>query len=193
MGDEKQATTADSQTTTCRVCQEPIRDKAVKCIKCGSYQDWTRYVLRWSAFLGSLFVLTQLWSIADSLSSLAFTDKAARVEAAITSCRQDEVRVAYENSGELSGIVTGVDYSLRIDGVESSPDLDVRNRLSDEDVLVSPKAPPVRASYRAYIDNTPASFIAESMAERDCAYLIDIRWIDFSGTEQLLSKECRCP
>lgn len=177
----------------CRVCREPIRAKAVKCIKCGSYQDWTRYVLRWSTFLGSLFVLIQLWSIAGSLSTLAFTEKTARIDAAITSCSQDEVRVAYENSGSISGIVTAVDLSLRIDGQKTTPDLDIRNSLAAEDVLVSPGAQPVRANYRAYIDNTPASFIAESMAERDCAYLLDIHWIDFTGAEQLLSKECRCP
>jgi hypothetical protein len=177
----------------CRVCQEPIRERASKCIKCGSYQDWTRHLVRLSALAASLFALYQFSSIADSLSELAFVDKTARVEAAITHCGQDEVRLAFENSGEISGIVTAVDFALLIGGQKTVPDLDIRNNSAAEDILVSPGTEPVRANFQAFIDNTPASFLAETPLNQECRYLLDIHWIDFAGSEQVISKECPCP
>jgi len=182
------------EMTSCKVCREPIKVKAIKCTKCYSYQDWTRYLLRWSTLLVSLFALAPLWSISDSLSRLAFSKKAAKIEAALTGCSQNEVRLVFENSGNTSGIITGVSFALLQEGKRITPrGLDIRGSQGEEDIVVSPNQPPARVSYRASIDNVEASFIPESRARQDCFYLLEIDWIDLAGSRQQLKRECRCP
>ena len=186
-------TPSTDELTICRVCREPIKAGAIKCTKCDSYQDWTRHLLRWSTLLVSLLGLAPLWIISSSLSKLAFSNKAAHIEAAVTGCEQDSVRLVFENSGEISGIVTGVTFALLQDGKRSIPDLDIRSNQGEEDIVISPQQPPVRVVYRPYIDNTPANFIPESRAQQNCFYQLGIDWIDFAGSHQHLTRECRCP
>ncbi len=182
----------DKEWKHCRVCCEPINIKALKCTKCGSYQDWTRHLLRWTALLVSLFALAPLWSISNSVSKLAFFDKVAQIEAAVTSCNHKEVRVAFENIGELSGIVTGVDFSIRQGNEVRSPDGEMRPHGNGGDILVLPHKPPVMLSYRAFIDGEPTNIIPKEEADRNCSYLLDIHWTDFAGSKQKLTRECRC-
>ena len=188
----KQKDAAGSGLKSCQVCCEPIKIWAQKCIKCGSYQDWTRHLLRWSTLLVSLLALAPLWSLSGSVSKLAFAQKKAIIEAAVTACSYDEVRVAFENSGELSGIVTGVDFSVKQGADVRAPDGTMRNRLAEGDILVMPGKEPVMASYQAFIDGEPTNIISELFAQQDCSYLLNIRWTDFSGAEQQLVRECRC-
>jgi len=39
-----QETAARKSDKLCVVCAEPIKTAALKCIKCGAYQDWRRYL-----------------------------------------------------------------------------------------------------------------------------------------------------
>jgi len=186
-------TTSTEKVTNCRVCREPIKAGAIKCTRCGSYQDWTRHLLRWSALVVTLFALAPLWSISNSLSRLAFSDKAANIAAAVTGCEQGSVRLVFENSGEISGIVTGVTFALLQDGERTIPDLVIRSNRGEEDIVISPQQPPVSVVYLPYIDNTPASFIPESRSRENCSYQLGIDWIDFAGSKRRLTRECRCP
>jgi hypothetical protein len=176
----------------CRVCCEPIKAQAIKCTKCGSYQDWTRHLVRWSALFVSLFALAPLWSISNSVSKLAFSDKVAQIEAAITSCSHKEVRVAFENTGELSGIVTSVDFAIKKGDEVRPPDGEMRPTGNGGDILVLPDKPPVMLSYRAFIDGEPTNIIPEADTAGKCSYLLDIRWTDFAGSKKQLTRECRC-
>ena len=176
----------------CRVCCEAIRPKAIKCTKCGSYQDWTRHLLRWSALLVSLFALAPLWSISDSLSKLAFTKKSAKLEAAVTACDHQEVRVAFENSGELSAIVTSVAFTIDINGKRQLPEVSIRNNQADGDILVVPHEPPVMISYRAYIEDEATNFLPAQQIELGCTDRLDIEWTDLQGGKQHLFRECGC-
>lgn len=190
--DNKSQEATDAGLKSCQVCCEPIKSRALKCIKCGSYQDWTRHLLRWSTLLVSLFALAPLWSLSDSVSKLAFAEKKAQIEAAVTACSYAEIRVAFENSGELSGIVTGVDFSVQQGADVRAPDGVMRNRLAEGDILVMPGNAPIMASYQAFIDGEPTNIISESLAQQDCSYRLKISWTDFAGSEQQLSRECRC-
>jgi len=183
-----------SARANCKVCCEPINPKAKKCTKCGSFQDWSRHLLRFSAILVSLFALAPLWTISSSLTKLvAPQHKAAQIQAAVTGCGSDEVRVVFENSGQISGIVTGAHFAIERNGVRSVPELEVLRSDGGGDIIVTPLQPPVRASYRAYIDGTPASFLAEPSAGEGCSYLLKIDWIDFAGSHRQLQRECPCP
>lgn len=180
--------------TLCRVCCEPVNPEASKCIKCGSYQDWTRHLVRWSALLVSVFALAPLWSISESLTRLAVAEKKiAKIEAALTACELTEVRVVYENSGEISGIVTGVRFALLQDGVRNVPELTIGRGDDSGDIVVSPKEGPVRAVYRAYIDNTATNFVTRSSRVNSCSYVLEFDWMDFAGSKRQLRRECVCP
>jgi hypothetical protein len=195
MGSEKVSRSGGTATTDlkqCRVCCEPIKAAALKCINCGSYQNWTRHLSRSSALLVSLLALAPLWGLSVSVYKIAFTEKTAQVEAAVTACSYQEVRVAFENSGELSGIVTGIGFSIKQGTETRVPDGEMLNNQGGGDLLIQPDTAPVMVSYRAYIDGEPTNIIPESPAGQGCSYLLDIRWTDFSGSEQQLSRECRC-
>lgn len=184
----------EDEFSRCKVCCEPINARAIKCTKCGSYQDWTRHLLRWSALLITLFGLAPLWSISNSLSKLSVDTKVAHIEAALTACEKDSVRLVFENSGEISGIITDITFALLQDGQRTVPGLELRNNLEDEqDILVIPDQPPVRVTYSPYIGNTKASFISESQSHENCLYQLQVKWIDFAGSHQQLSRECGCP
>jgi hypothetical protein len=183
-----------SRKTNCRVCWEPIHPQAIKCTRCGSYQDWTRHLVRWSALFVSALALAPLWSISQSLTQLAIAErKMARIEAALTACDVREVRVVYENSGELSGIVTDVRFALLLGGVRTDPDLKIIRSDGSGDIVISPGDGPIRAVYRAYIDNTEANFLPADSRPASCAYLLEFNWMDFSGSRQQLRRECACP
>ncbi len=177
--------------TSCKVCCEPINPRALKCTKCGSYQDWSRHLLRWSALLVSLLALAPLWSLSSSVSKLAFHEKAARIEAAVTACNAEEVRVVFENSGELSAIVTGVDFSVLTRGEYAVPEVDIANQLSEGDILVVPNERPVKVVYRAFIQDEPTSFFPQQDSP-DCRFRLAINWTDLKGNAAQLSRECRC-
>ena len=193
MGNEQsQNSRGDMATVPCRVCAEPIRSRALKCTKCGSYQDWTRHLLRWSALLVSLFALAPLWSISGSLSKMAFTKKSAELEAAVTACNHQEVRVAFENSGELSGIVTNVDFAFELNGERRVPQMAIKHGRKERDILVVPGNPPEIVTYRAYIEGEPSNFFPANLADQQCRYLLGIYWTDLQGETEQLSRECRC-
>lgn len=179
----------------CKVCQELIKPRAIKCIHCESYQDWSRNLLRGSAIAISLVaVITPLWGIAGSLIKMAFTDPTAQVEAALTSCGVEDIRVAYENSGKSSAIVTGVTFARIEEGKRIIPDdITVRGEQGDLDIVVSPNQPPVTVTYYAYSEQMKTKFIPSSELRSSCFYELEVRWMDFEGSQETILRRCSCP
>ena len=150
--------------------------------------------MRWSTLLVSLLALTPLWKISQSLTQMAITGKkTAKIEAALTSCGLSEVRVVYENSGEISGIVTSVRFALLRDGLRAAPGLKIARSNGAGDIVVSPKEGPIQAVYKAYIDNTEADFVSGVSSAKSCVYLLEFDWLDFAGTKNTFHRECSCP
>lgn len=174
----------------CRVCSEPIKSGAQKCNKCGSYQDWTRHLLRWSALLISIFGLAPLWSISMSLHDLASTPDKAVIEAAITKSTANEVSIAFTNSGKRDGIVTDVNFFILHAGSRVKRDVELR---PTEAFVVSPNKPPAVVGYKAYSGNTETNFFSNSNADPACLFIFDITWIDFKGTKKTITRQCSCP
>jgi len=192
MADEIANTTTDS--TTCKVCCSPIPPKARKCIKCGSYQDWTRHLLRLGVVVGGFLTLTPLWNISKSLTTLVTPQqKAAKLQVAVAGCTADEVRVFFENNGQISGIVTGLRFAVVQAGKRSEPEVEIRRNAGEQDIIVSPQQQPVKASYHAYIDGTPASLYSRSDGDGACIYQLEFAWLDFAGTRKTLEATCPCP
>ena len=195
MEDDSLTSTSQStppQMTACRVCCEPIRLGASKCTHCGSYQNWTRYILRWSTVLASLLAIVPLWNMASSLHQIAFLEKTANIEAALTACEQKNVSVAFANSGVLDGIVTKVQLTVQQSN-KPNKEYDIRSTDLPESFLVSPQKPPVLVRYQAYIDNNVASLPSVSESKEACSYVVGIEWVDFKGSVQTISKGCSCP
>ncbi len=78
--------------------------------------------MRWSTVLVGLLGIVPLWGIASALHELAFSPKTANVEAALTSCKTNQVTVAFANSGKFDGIVTDVNLFLVQDGKRKKTD-----------------------------------------------------------------------
>lgn len=198
------ASPSPSGNECCRVCREPIKSGAAKCIHCGSYQDWTRYLIRWSTILVLLLGIAPLWSIASTLKTVF--SKTANIEAALTSYETDKITIAFTNSGKLDGIVTEIDfkillndkikktsYKVRPANIVVSPNKPPVLVKYSADIVVSPNNPPVLVTYKAYIGNTPTEFISKDHGYTTCDYVMKIKWVDFRHNIKELSLKCTCP
>jgi hypothetical protein len=134
-----------------------------------------------------------LWGIAGSLYKIAFSPEIANIEAAITSCGEEEITIAFANSGKLDGIVTDVNFFLLQDGKRSKPDVKVRPTNGLSNIVISPNKPPVLVIYKAYIGDTETKFISKSQGSRSCFLVFEINWVDFKGSKKQISREWSCP
>jgi hypothetical protein len=183
---------SSAEVKDCCVCGEPIKDSAKKCTQCGSYQDWTRHLLRWSTLLVALLGIAPLWGVANSLHKIAFSQKTANIEAALTSCGREQITVAFSNSGQLDGIVTDVNFSLLENGKRTKT-FEVRAQNVLSDIVVSPKTPPVLTTYKAFSGNTETIFISKPNSHKSCFFVMDLNWIDFKGSTKNITRQCTCP
>lgn len=182
---------ADSRQP-CRVCCEPVLVGANKCTHCDSYQDWTRYLLRWSSVGVAVLALLPLWGIFQSLHQIAFAEKAPRIQAALTTCQHDVITAAYINSGTVDGIVTDFSVTLEYDGKVSEPDFAVRAK-PDGDIVISPNQPATLINYRAYIGGKETLFLKPNHGRSNCFFRLNVIWSDFTEQTRTLEPNCTCP
>jgi hypothetical protein len=178
------------ENRTCSVCGELINPNASKCNHCGSYQDWTRHITRWSALAAAILGIAPLWGIAGSLIRMAAADK-ANIEAAIINYDSREMAVAYVNSGKRDGILTNVDFYVLKDGSRVKSNIRIK---PNETKVISPNAPPVTVRYSAEIGGEDTKFYTWDKSTPSCYYNLDISWIDFSGeTVNHVKRKVPCP
>ncbi len=97
----------------CVVCAEPIKITALKCIKCGAYQDWRRYLeyfqpwVPWvvTAMSIALAVFTYVSQIVHTPDSI--------LELSSPHVFNDEARFIVANAGDRPGVVEQVSVSYR--------------------------------------------------------------------------------
>ncbi len=184
---EKEAVT----TIACKVCSEEIKNGAAKCVHCGSYQDWTRYVLRWTTLSVSLLSIMPLWGIAISIYNLS--SKHAEVEAAIISCNHEEIVMAFANSGKIDGIITDAKFELVYDNTVIKPKYEVHALEDDSSFVVSPNLAPKLVTYKPYISNTPTVFVSRENNYSSCSIKATIDWVDFKGAKNKFVRKCKFP
>jgi hypothetical protein len=165
---------------------------ATKCIKCGSYQDWTRHVLRWSAVIIAALGLVPLWGIATSLHQIAFARRGPAIEAALISCAHAAMTVAYVNAGGVDGIVTEHAFVLEHGGSSHTPPYAVRPDTTG-DFLVSPGQPAKLVRLRAYIGGVETNLVSPGHGLSGCRYRLTVLWSEFKDRKHRLERTCPCP
>lgn len=108
----------------CRACQSKIPLLATKCIKCGSHQNWERYLIFSSSVLSLLVALVSVLSFAIPAWKKALTPSAPSASVAYVGMTDESLHITLSNTGELPIIIT--DTYIRIDDVgirmDISPD-----------------------------------------------------------------------
>jgi hypothetical protein len=193
--------TSAAPTTPCVVCREPMQYGAEKCTKCDSYQDWSRYLTRWSAALTSVLALAPLSAIAVALYSLAATPQPDLRFAALA-CTQETVTVAVTNLGKAAGIVNGPTFRMIDGGQQTSGAIELSTR--EPQMIVKPGEARI-ANYTGAIRGAPASLPAAGSLGA-CRYEIGFGVLAFpsgnsffstaatGGTSSSLrTVSCECP
>ena len=184
-----EASNSNAEKEPCKTCKELIPVGAIKCTKCNSYQDWTRYLLRWTTVIVVLIGLAPLWGAAISLYELAFSKRAPVIEALITACTPKTISLAYINAGSLDGIVTGYNFKLEKNGKLQKKSYVVKPN-TQANLVITPEKPPTLVDVKAFIGETPAHFIRANQTPSDFVYHLTVKWSDFSDAKHELKRSC---
>jgi hypothetical protein len=125
----------EHQEPICRECKKPLPGGARICTECSSYQDWRRFLFRWSGLLTAALAIVPLWSGAYSLWTLAFPEP-ARVNVATGSCRADQVSVHVSNVGGAPAVLGAPSVGFVQEGRWSR--FDMNFPMDEDDVLAEP-------------------------------------------------------
>lgn len=182
-----------SGQSKCCVCLKSIEPGAKKCTECGSYQDWTRYIFRYTSLATALLGVIPVITIAASLYQIAFAEKSADIRVALVRCDVQQLDIGITNVGEVPAIISQVSFA--------SPDTPVTGTLPvirrmDADqaasFLVDPKDGARVVSYRPYIGNTPTRFPVAPSDGGQCNYHITVESLQFDLTTKHQEVTCAC-
>lgn len=121
--------------TLCRECRRAIPKDARICTECSSYQDWRRWLFRWSGLLTAALAMVPLWTGAYSLWTLAVPDP-AEVKIAIGGCKADQVLVRASNTGGEPALLGSPSVEYFLDGRWARFSMDFP--MDEDDFLLEP-------------------------------------------------------
>jgi predicted nucleic acid-binding Zn ribbon protein len=85
----------------CRVCKEPIRPGAQRCVHCGTFQNWRRYLTFSATVLSLLVALVSVLTVGIPVVINAVTQKRAHVEVSLLERHHwSNFMLVVSNSGE---------------------------------------------------------------------------------------------
>jgi hypothetical protein len=174
----------------CVVCREPIRPGARKCVKCSSFQNWTRYPLQWSGVVGAVLALLPLWTMAVSLRELAFARQVADLRFSVLSCTPQTISVAVSNVGTQAGIMRQPRFAMVEDGRRREVERELRTAEAER--VVKPGEVLI-AAYTGWVSNSPADFPARSASSRGCRYQLTWPVTTFDAPAPPVEATCTCP
>jgi hypothetical protein len=174
----------------CVICCEPIIVGARKCNKCDSFQDWTRYVFRWSGLIAAIIALLPVWSIAVSLWRLAVPSE-AKIHVSVLKCSRQEIDVAAANVGQRTGVIKSVAFEVVRNPPQSAAERDIRTLNADG-------LTPIKPSDTIIIKYKPSSEGFEELPiwqdSKACKYKLKF---DVLGSGEIKSADiiepCDCP
>lgn len=134
---ETQPSPATRSTRPCVICREQIDCDAIKCTKCGSYQDWSRHIFRWSGVVVAAVALAPLWSMAVSLYQIAMP-RNAEIHLSALTCTAREITVAAANVGQKTGAVKSVDFEVARNPPQKESGRDSRTLTTDQIIPIKP-------------------------------------------------------
>jgi hypothetical protein len=141
----------------------------------------------------AVFSITPLWRIANSLHEIAFKQKAAKIEAAITKYDRNGINIAYTNSGNLDGIITDVNLVVKIDGETRSSNCKIKPTNHNAEIVISPNSQPIIISYKAYMSDEECDLVPKGHSYANCFYSVNIEWIDFRKNKSNIPLIPKCP
>lgn len=178
-------------TKFCIVCGEKIKAQATVCIECNNYQDWSRYIFRWSGMVAAVVGLFPLWTIGFSLYEIAFPS-AADLKISVLACNIKNIDVAVFNDGKQSGLIQRVDFK-----VLREPDQPGIYRDNRE--LVIERNVPIKQGDVEILKLLPSKDGSEELPikkeSQKCKYKLDFnpsRFSDEYQQEPISSVECDC-
>lgn len=185
---QEQEDSPDHRTTPCIVCKERIPFGAQVCTHCKSWQDWSRYLVRWRLPVATVLAMLPLWTGAISLYNIAFR-RAADVKILAVSCELATVSLAITNSGGHPGILGRSSVSLQVNGaVVGKP---ILLKASKEQAIVRPQETFV-LNLRPLIEDVPTS-IPVPISAKACSYRVVTTVREFQGSSHELTTSCSCP
>ncbi|MDH3387002.1 MAG: hypothetical protein OEN02_03780 [Gammaproteobacteria bacterium] len=181
-------------STICLECRSDIKAGAKKCTECGAYQDWTRYLFRYTSIVTAVLGIIPVITIAFSLYEIAFGEKIADVRAAIVRCESRRLDIGIVNVGEMPAIVSKVDFSSPNTDTALTPET-FRLHRADEDAetfLVDPAGTARIVSYKPYIGGTPSRFPRYPDNAKTCKYHVSIETLEFDLNTSTQTLKCDC-
>jgi predicted nucleic acid-binding Zn ribbon protein len=103
----------------CKVCRKPIPAGAVKCVACGSYQDWRRFLLSWTALISAVVgVLIAVVAFLSPVYQYLFPPQVAPAQLAISfeRCLSDSIAMLTTNNGGQTAVVERPTFDIFADG-----------------------------------------------------------------------------
>lgn len=173
----------------CVVCREPILCGAKVCNHCKRSQDWTRYLIRGSTFVGAAVAVLSLVSAAYSLTELIVVP--AELGVLSKACTDESLELAVTNLGDRPAMLTQVALRLRLGGDITDKSMKLTAVQGEE--IVAPHATQKITYARKLANDTPASLADASANTENCAYIVDIETVDFEDNEKTFVVECPCP
>jgi hypothetical protein len=186
----------------CRVCQEDIREGALKCTHCSSFQDWRRHFGINETVLALLVAFVSVISMAVPIVKEALKGTNSRVKVSFSDVQDKFLFLVASNSGSNPGsvgqvalAVTGLDAAYGVIRVETGPGdhryswgllpLEIDGWQGETTFIRNGDAKRLRASF-----GQNASFILTQPSERSgpppemrCRLETDV--VQFDGTREL--------
>jgi hypothetical protein len=110
-----QEPTVQQPDKLCVVCAEPIKAAALKCIRCGGYQDWRRYsdyVQPWVPYLVAIISAVVL-AFFTYMSQIMHTPD-SMLELSSPNVFNDDARFIVANAGDRPGVVEQAYISMTL-------------------------------------------------------------------------------
>ena len=173
--------------STCVACKSQIPVGASVCSECDTWQDWTRYISRWSATLTALLAVAPVWAGAVALYAIAFK-RSADVQVQALSCAGLVVKLAIANDGGSAGNLGRLDHRTAF-GWQYSWQADLA-RAEGRASMVQPEAAFV-LNLEPRVAGVPTALPVAVSASR-CEYRVRTIVRDFKGGTQERIAECPC-
>ena len=90
----------------CRDCMAPLKEGAIKCSDCGSFQNWQRRIQGLQVLLGFVLLILTLFAI-QPIKDLIL-GKYPEIHAAIVSADSERISVVLSNSGNGTAALEGI-------------------------------------------------------------------------------------
>lgn len=183
----------NSLSSKCLVCRKTVEPGAKKCTECDSYQDWTRYIFRYTSVATAILGMIPVVTIAVSLYKIAFSEKSADVRAELVRCNSQQFDIAITNVGEVPAIVSKVTFrspdtppqantfTIRRTGIDPSPTFSV-----------DPADAVKIVSYQAFIGETRTRFPQFPKGATTCKYRITVESVQFELNKKSKELICDC-